>query len=122
MALTYRELVRQTRALGRDVRRGAEQQKKRAAAIADEAKDTGRIADQIAALHVDAATIAETRETSKIMQGLSEAALAQATAAEEAARSAQAAEQQAVATHGGIQEARDNARVPMAARQWYTQE
>lgn len=122
MALTYLELRRETKALARDVRRATEQHKKTAAAMDAEAKDTSRIAEQIAALKVDTATVAETREVSRIMQGLSQAALAFANAAEETSRSATAADQQAQSDHGGIHEAVGSSPVPMADRAWYTQE
>jgi hypothetical protein len=122
MALTYRELLREAKALARDVRRATEHHKKMATAMGAQAKDTGRVAEQIAALHVDTATVAETREVARIMQGLSTAAIAYANAADEASRAAAAAEQLTVATHGGIQEAADRSPVPMAARGWYAQE
>ena len=122
MALTYRELLRETQALARDVRRATGQHKKMAGAMNDHAQDTGRVAEQIAALHVDTATVAETREVARIMQGLSTAAIAYASAADEASRAAAAAERQTIATHGGIKEAADRSPVPMADRTWYKQE
>lgn len=122
MALTYVELLRETRALARDVRRATERHKKMASAMDGQAKDTGRIAEQIAALKVDPATVAETREVGRIMQGVSVAALAYANAADEASRAAAAAEQETVTTHGGIKEARDRSPVEMANRTWYEQE
>ncbi|WP_431680135.1 hypothetical protein [Kitasatospora sp. KL5] len=120
--LTYRELRRQTRALAKSIRAATEAHQTMAKALGDEAKDTGRIAEQIAALKVDAATIAETREVSQIMQGLSTTALAYATTADEAARTATAAEQEAVRLHNGIQEAADTSPVRMATSGWYAQE
>lgn len=122
MALTYRQLLRETRDLAKGVRHATETHKKLATAMDQQAKDTGRIAEQIAALHVDTATVAETREVSRIMQGLSVAALAYANAADEASRAATAAEQQTRTDHGGIQEAADRSPVPMADRSWYAQE
>lgn len=122
MTLTYRELLREARALARDVHRATEEHRQMASAMDSHAKDTGRVAEQIAALKVDTATVAETREVARIMQGLSTAALAYASAADEASRAAAAAEQQAVVTHGGIQEARDRSPAEMADRGWYTQE
>lgn len=122
MALTYRELLRETRDLARGVRHATESHKKMATAMDGQAKDTGRIAEQIAALKVDTATVAETREVARIMQGLSTSALAYASAADEASRAATAAEQQTRSDHGGIKEAADRSPVPMADRSWYTQE
>jgi hypothetical protein len=121
-SLTYRQLRRETRALAREIRRTTNAHKKTAGTQAAEAKDVGRVADQIAGLKVDQATVGETREVSKIMQGISKVALSYANAADEAARAAAAAEKQAVTDHGGIQEAHDRAPVPMAKSSWYRQE
>ncbi|MEV7600469.1 hypothetical protein AB0O91_24150 [Kitasatospora sp. NPDC089797] len=120
--LTYRELKREVRKLSRDLRRDTATFKTLATAQDTAAKETGRIAEQIAALKVDAATVAETHEVARIMQGLSNAAIAYATSAEEAGRAAAAAEQQAHTDHDGIQQAVTSSRVPMADRTWYTQE
>jgi Asp-tRNA(Asn)/Glu-tRNA(Gln) amidotransferase B subunit len=120
--LTYRELRKKVRALAKEVRQATEAHKKLAKMLGDEAKDTGRIAEQIAALKVDSATVAETREVSRIMQGLSTTALAYSTAADEASRDAIAADQEAVRLHDGIQQAVDKSPVPMAKASWYTQE
>lgn len=122
MALTYRQLLRDTRALAKDVRKAEERHKQMAREMGEQAKDTGRIAEQITTLKVDSATVAETREVSRIMQGLSQASLAYGTAADEASRAATAAEQQAVTVHGGINEAANRSTTPMADRVWYTQE
>lgn len=122
MALTYVVLLRETRALARDVRRATERHKKMATAMDAQAKDTGRVAEQIAGLKVDAATVAETREVARIMLGLSTAAIAYANAADEASRAAASAEQATIATHGGIQEARDRSPIEMADRDWYRTE
>ncbi|MFJ2779191.1 hypothetical protein [Kitasatospora sp. NPDC087315] len=120
--LTYRELVRQVRQLAREVRRDTAAYKALAAAQNKEANDTNRIAEQIIALKVDTATVAETHEVTRIMRGLVHAAIAYATATEETSRSAAATETQAQGDHGGIQQAADSSRVPMADRPWYTQE
>lgn len=122
MTLTYQELLRETRTLARGVRKATETHKKMAGALHDGAQETGRIAEQIAALHVDNATVAETREVGRIMDGMSTAAIAYANAADEAARAAVAAEQQTITDHGGIKEAADRSPVDMADRDWYRQE
>lgn len=120
--LTFRELLKETRALAKEIRQATGAHKTLAKTLTDEAKDTGRVAEQIVALNVDQATIAETRELASIMQGLSTATLAYATAADEASRAAAAAERQAVTDHGGIQQAADRSPVRMANASWYTQE
>ncbi len=122
MPLSYGQLLRETRAMARDVRRATEAHKKLAAAMEAEARDTARIAEQIAALKVDSATVGETREVARIMQGMSTAAIAYASAADEASRAAAAAERQTVTDHGRIKEAADRSPVAMADRSWYGQE
>jgi hypothetical protein len=121
-SLTYLQLLRDTRALAAAVRGAEERHKQLASHLDAEAQDTGRIAEQIAALQVDTATVAETREVSRIMQGLSQAALAYAAAADGASRAAAGAEQQTRTDHSGIHQAVQSSPAPMAARGWYTQE
>lgn len=120
--LTYRQLKREVAALATEIRHNSKAHQKTAQIMADEAKDTGRIADQIASLQVDPGTTSETREVAKIMQGIVAATVNYAAAAEDAGKAADAAQQQAVNDHGGIQDAVDNANVTMAAAIWYTQE
>lgn len=122
MGLTYRELIREARGLANAVRHASQTHKKLAGAMDEGAKDTGRIAEQIAALHVDTATVAETNQVGQIMRGMSTAAIAYANAADEATRAAVAAEQQTITDHGGIKQAADKSPVPMADRRWYTKE
>lgn len=120
--LTYRELVRETRALAKEIRKATDAHRATASRMADEAKDTGRIADQLAHLKVDAATIAETREVARTMQGLSNAAVAYISGCDTASKAAAGAHDAAVTTHGGIQEAVDRSPAPMAKSSFYTQE
>lgn len=120
--LTYLKLIKATRGLAKKIRRDTDAHRKLANDMHQRSKETGRLADQIAALHVDAATVAETRDLADQMQHMAGAALSYATAAFEASRLAVAAEQQATQNHAGIQEARDKSPVPMADRGWYTQE
>lgn len=120
--MTLRQLLRATHALARDTRQSANRHDRVAAELRHEAEEIGRIADQIATLHVDAATIADTRETSSILRDLHTAATGYRTAAQEMARTADAAGNTTANTHNGIQEAHDRAPVPMADRTWYGQE
>lgn len=122
MPLTFGQLLRETRTLARAVRQSTDSHRKLAVAMYAEASDTGRIAEQIAALKVDTATVAETREVAKIMAGMSAAAIAYADASDDASRAASAAEQQTITDHGGIKEAADRSPAPMADRGWYRQE
>jgi hypothetical protein len=120
--LTYKELRREVRALAKEIRDATNAHHTTARRQNAEARDTRHVADQITMLRVDQATVAETREVARIMTGLSDAALAYATACEETARAATAAEEQAVTDHGGIQDAVDRSPVPMANAAWYRQE
>jgi hypothetical protein len=121
--LTYTSLLTKVKDLADRVSRSAEWHQKLASQLDDEAQDVGRIAEQIGVMDVDAATIAETQELAKIMAGISQAAIAYAGAADNAARAARAAEQQTLTDHAGIHEAARCAPIPdMAARGWYTQE
>jgi len=103
--ITYQQLQRDIQALAKDVRKDAEAIQTEAAALATAAQDTARVADQIAALHVAPATVAETQDLSREMTGVTAAARGYASAADTTARHAEAAEQQTRATHGGINEA-----------------
>lgn len=92
--------------------------------IEDVAEDTARVADGIGAMKVDVDTVSETQELARIMAGLSEAALTYASASDTTARRAQAAHDQAQASHGGIQEAFRRAPVDTRGlnREWLRQE
>jgi hypothetical protein len=124
--LTYAQLAKATANLARDITRSAEAIRVHAKNIDDEAKDTTRVAECIAGLKVDTATVAETREVGRIMAGLSEAALAYASAGDDTARAAQAASDQNKASHSGIGEAVSRSPVGREIydldRGWLTQE
>ncbi|MGV9278073.1 hypothetical protein [Streptomyces griseosporeus] len=124
--LTYKQLQQKVATLQRDVARAAEAIRARAREIDEEARDTARVADCIAALRVDNTTIAETREVSRIMAGLSEAVIAYATAADTTAKTAQAAHDQNQASHGGIHGAAGRSPVGAAIydvnREWLRQQ
>ncbi|RPE27308.1 hypothetical protein [Kitasatospora cineracea] len=120
--INLRRLLRATQTLARDARRSANRHHQVAEQIGYEATEIGRVADQIATLHVDASTITDTRETSRILRDLHDAATGYRTCAQETARTAEAANTTTANTHNGIQEAHDRAPVPMADRTWYGQE
>ncbi|KPC96588.1 hypothetical protein ADL27_02800 [Streptomyces sp. NRRL F-6602] len=103
--LTYTQLAKATAALAKDITRSSEAIHGHAKNIADEAQDTSRVAESIAALRVDGATVAETRDLSRLMDGVSTAAIAYASAGDTTARAAQAAHDQNKASHAGIGEA-----------------
>jgi len=79
--------------------------------IDEEARDTTRVAGQIAAKNVDSYTVAETHELAKITFGLSEGITAYASSGYDTAKSAKAAGDQARASHDGIQQAVDRSTV-----------
>lgn len=124
--LTYAQLAEATAALARDITRSSEAIRVHAKNIDDEAKDTTSVAESIAALKVDSATVAETREVARIMAGLSEAVLAYVSASDNTARAAQGANDQNKASHAGIGEAIHRSPVGREIydtdRTWLTQE
>lgn len=111
-------------ALGKRVTQDAEAIRSVAQAISTEAQDTGRIADQIAGLGVDPASVGETRELSQVMGAVSDASTAYASAAHTTARMAFAAVDQARASHDGIHEAVNQSPVDVSGlnRSWITPE
>lgn len=122
--LTYKQLQRIVTDLAKEVTKGSDAIRSAAQRIDDEAQDTARVAEMIGSMGVDTETIAETHELSKIMRGVSEAAIAYASAGDTTAKAAQAAHDQARASHGGIQEAYSRAPVDISGmkRDWLRQE
>ena len=111
--------------LGKQVVRDAAGIRHMAKQIDDEAQDTARVADMIGAVNVDPDTVAETKELSKIMAGVSEAAIAYATAGDTTAKAAKAAHDQAHASHNGIHEAVNRSGVTgihQVHRDWFEQQ
>src|SRR5919107_4570279 len=103
--LTYGQLAKATATLAKDIARSSEAIHGHAKTIADEAKDTARIAESIGALRVDSATVAETRELARLMDGIAAAAVDYAAAGDTTARAAQAAHDQNTSSHSAIGEA-----------------
>ena len=123
--MTYKQLQQDTAALTREILHAAAAIQNRAQQMADEANDTGRLAETISALKVDSSTVAETRELAAITAGLSQAAIAYATAGDTTAKAAQAVADQAKDSHDGINEAVNRSGVQGihdVNRSWFTQE
>lgn len=123
--LTYKQLKKAVTDLGKQVVRDAEGIRNLAKQIDDEARDTARVADMIGAMNVDRDTVAETKELSKIMAGVSEAAIQYVSAGDTTAKTAKAAHDQAHATHDGIQEAVSRSSVTgihQVHRDWFEQQ
>jgi hypothetical protein len=102
---TYDSLVAEVTALSQQVVRDADTLRAWGQHIDTEAKETARVSDQIGARRIDPDTVAETRELSKQLAGLSEDAVAYANAGDNTAAAARAAHDQAKASHAGISEA-----------------
>lgn len=124
--LTHNQLKKAVAGIAKTVARSAEAIRGHAKNIDDEATDTSRVAEMIATIHVDPSTVAETRELAKIMAGVSEASIAYAAAGDTTARAAQAAHDQARASHDGIHEAASRSSagrdVYNVHRDWLTQQ
>jgi hypothetical protein len=124
--LTYAQLAGKVNALAKTISRDGEAIQALARTIDDEAADTARVADSIGAMRVDSATVGETQELSKIMAGISEAAIAYAAAGNTTVKAAQAAQDQNKASHYGIGEAASRSPVGSAiydvTRTWLQQE
>lgn len=102
--MSYKQLVKGTQELQREISRGSEAIRSKVVEFDDEAEDTSRVAEMIGQMRVDTATTSETRQLARLTKGLSEAAIAYASAGDKTARSARAAEEQARTTHEGIHE------------------
>lgn len=103
--ITYRKLQAQVAALGKRIAQDAEAIRAEAQRIDEEAVSTSRTAEMISVMCVDNVTVAETRELAKIMAGVSEAAIAYASAGDNTAKAAKAAYDQNQTSHSGINEA-----------------
>lgn len=122
--ITYRQLKADVENLAKQIARDSEEIRCSVQRIDDDAKDTARIAEMIAGMGVDAATVGETRDLARIIAGFSEAATSYAAAGDTTAKSATAAATQARTTHGGIQEAVSRSSVDVRGlnREWLRQD
>ena len=103
--LTYAQLHAQVTALAKSIGRDNDALQGHAKGLLDEVKDTERVAESIAAMRVDPATIAETQTLARITTGVTEAITAYTSAGDTTAKMAQAARQQNTASHSRIGEA-----------------
>lgn len=122
--LTYQQLQTAVSALAKTIAADADAIRSFAQNIDFEATDTARVADGIGAMKVDTETVGETHQLSKIMFGLSEAAIQYASYADNTARAAAAVHAQAHRTHDGMQEAFTRSPVDLSDvnRTWFLQE
>ncbi|MER7048936.1 hypothetical protein [Streptomyces jumonjinensis] len=123
--LTYKVLVRKTQDKEKALARNAEGVKKAADNIRELADDTASDADALGAKSVDRDSLAECQELSKIIRGVSEAAITYASRTSDTAKAAKAAGDQARTAHAGFQEAFDRSDVDgleKVSRYWFEQE
>ena len=123
--LTYKALLRAVQDKEKALARNAESVKKAADTIKEHADDTAKDADALGAKSVDRDSIAECQELSKTIGGMSDGALAYAAKADDTAKAAKAAGDQARTTHAGFQEAFDRSTVTgleNVSRDWFEQE
>lgn len=103
--LTYKALVAQLEALQRREAANGENLKRHADEIAEVGRETARIAERIAAKHVDRGTVSETHELAKAVADVSASVLGFAARMDDTTAAAKAAAEQARTTHSGIDEA-----------------
>ncbi|MGW5003277.1 hypothetical protein ACWEP8_37115 [Streptomyces hydrogenans] len=122
--LTYTQLVRAIETHQVTTARSAEAIRVRSQALADYAKATRHDAKCLAAMSVDPYTYGEADQLAKNLDGVSDAIVAYASAADTVARGAKAAADQARTTHAGVQQAASRAPVDVTGvnRAWFQQE
>jgi len=109
--LTYKALRAKVDELEQQISRTAQGTAQAAQVIDDEARETSRESDQMAAKSVDRDSVSDSHEFSKVLAGLSDGILTYAAKAQDTAKQAKAANHQAHTTHGGFQEAFDRSGV-----------
>ncbi|MGW9374088.1 hypothetical protein ACWGVR_29245 [Streptomyces xanthophaeus] len=119
---TYRELRAQVQKLAYSVAKDGETIRQIGLRADQNAQHVAYVADQLANLEVDNQTTGEAKDTSRIMRGLSQAAIAAASAADNVLGAARAADAQAQKSHEGIDEQVNAMGVPMAQAVFYEQE
>lgn len=122
--LTYKKLQAMVGQLEKKVSRNAAEIQEAAKVIDEEAGETRREADQMAAKSVDKDTVADSTEFAKVIKGLSDGVLTYAAKGADTARQAKAVADQARTTHGAFQEAFDRSKVDgleNVDRDWFEQ-
>lgn len=122
--LTYKQLQKAITDLGNSISRGADALCAAAQYTDQEASDTARVAEMIACMGVDTATVSETHELAQIMKGVGEAATDYLGASLNTVAAGKAAWDQARTTHSGIQDAYSKATVNLSGlnRSWLAEE
>lgn len=123
--LTYKALREKVGDLQKKVARNADNIQESAKVIEEEATETRRESDQMAAKAVDKDSVADALELSKVIKGMSDGILSYAAKGQDTARQATAVLDQAHSTHGGFQEAFDRSSVDgleNVSRDWFEQQ
>lgn len=123
--LTFKTLLRAVQVKEKTLARNAESVKQAADNITAHADDTAKDADALGAKSVDRDSISECQELSKIIRGVSDAAISYAAKGADTAKTAKAAGDQARTTHAGFQEAFDRSTITSledVSRDWFEQE
>ncbi|MFC7794612.1 hypothetical protein [Streptomyces cinereoruber] len=122
--LTYTQLVTAITTFQTTAARGRDVIEADARRIDEIATDTAQIAEAIAALSVDTATVSETKDLAKTLHALGTTATGYAVAGDVTAGTAKAAADQTRTTHAGIHEAYSRAPVDLSGvnREWLRQE
>lgn len=123
--LTYKALRAAVDTLEKRISRNSDDIQESARVIDEEATETRRESDQMAAKSVDRDSVADSQELSKVIKGLSDGILTYAAKGKDTARQAAAANDQAKATHSRFQEAFDRSDVDgleNVDRGWFEQQ
>lgn len=125
-AITYKQLQTAVTGLATEMTRTADAVDSLTTWIATEADDTSRVAEMIASINVDPATVAETTEVARLMLGLSEASISYVQGSRHTAKVFTAAHEQARTTHEAFNQAAGRSPVGRAVydidRIWFAQE
>lgn len=120
--ITYRALRAEVQALASSVAHDGETIRQIGQRAALNSQHVAQVADQLSNLEVDTLTTGEAKDVSRIMQGLSTAAIAAASASDTVGAAARAADAQARKSHEGIDEQVGAMKVPMPKATFLTQE
>ncbi|MFJ7209504.1 hypothetical protein ACIQWR_38985 [Streptomyces sp. NPDC098789] len=119
---TYRALRAKVQKLAYSVARDGEAIRQVGQRADQNARRVAYVADQLAALEVDTLTTGEAKDVSRIMRGVSTAAIASASAADSVGAAARGVDAQAQKSHGAIDEQVGAMTVRMARASFYEQE
>ena len=120
--ITYKQLRREVQSFAKTVRKNADLLTEQAKQMEQTANRTAKIGDMIAGMEVSTATIGEMSELAQTMRSAAKGATEFIAASDGAARAADDADQQAQASHEGINEAVGRSPEHAGKSAWYQQE